>query len=194
MKTIKLYHGTKTMFDKVDVNQLCGFSEGFGIYMTTSPTYAVTYTKMNTHNPNSIAITLGKLGLHNEKEEVSSIHEVEVPADIISSEYSKHIPFKDFYSLYKKHFPNKEFPTKFNFNQSDFHVFNDLYRVMNVMCFATYDKKYSVRKDLFNFMVEHGYHVIKVEQPTRNMVKEFYLMFDIDMFNNGKVYMLNEIK
>ena len=190
MRTIKLYHGTNTLFDKVDVNQLCSFSEGFGIYMTSSPTYAVTYTTLK---KNSNMITLHKPGLHCKQEEISSIHEVEVPLNMISDECSKHIPIKDFYSLFKKHFPNKEFP-KLNFNQSDFHVFNNLYASMNVLCFDTYNKTERVRKDLFNFMVEHGYHVIKVEQPTRNMVKEFYLMFDIDMFNNGKVYMLNEIK
>ena len=43
-------------------------------------------------------------------------------------------------------------------------------------------------------MVDHGYHVIKVEQPTRNMVKEFYLILDVNMFNNGKVYTIDEIK
>lgn len=195
MKKIKLYHGTKYQYDKLDLSLLNSFSEGYGIYMTSSPSYAITYTgKTN----NVLTINVNKPKIYVECNEQACIHEVEVPVGIISNEYTKHIPIKDFYSLYTKYCSNITMLQKVDFTKSDFMIFNKLLDVMlpniDVNCYDDKKKRTRVLEDSFKFMVNHGYHVIKVEQPTRNMVKEFYLMLDINMFNNGKVYAIDEIK
>lgn len=194
MKKIKLYHGTKCQYDKLDISLLNSFSEGYGIYMTSSPSYAITYTGKP---KNVLTLSINKPKLVCSFDEQSCIHEVEVPISMISNEYTKHIPIKDFYSLYTKYCDNMTMLQEVDFNESDFKVFNKLLDVMLLSIdIDNYDKnkRAKVLEDSFNFMVDHGYHVIKVEQPTRNMVKEFYLMLDVDMFNDGKVYAINEIK
>lgn len=192
MKKIKLYHGTKYQYDKLDISLLNSFSEGYGIYMTSSPSYAITYTGKSKN------LSINKPKLYVKCDEQSCIHEVEVPVNMISSEYTKHIPIKDFYSLYTKYCDNMTMLQKVDFTKSDFKVFNKLLDVMllsiDVENHYYKKKKAKVLGDSFKFMVDHGYHIIKVEQPTRNMVKEFYLMLDVDMFNNGKEYAINEIK
>lgn len=193
MKKIKLYHGTKYQYDKLDISLLSSFSEGYGIYMTSSPSYAITYTGKP---KNALTLNINKPKLYVKCDEQSCIHEVEAPLNMISSEYTKHIPIKDFYSLYTKHCNDMAKLQEVDFNESDFKVFNKLVDtiLLNVDMKCYDNKKAKVLEDSFKFMVDHGYHVIKVEQPTRNMVKDFYLMLDVDMFNNGKVYAINEIK
>lgn len=195
MKKIKLYHGTKYQYDKLDLSLLNSFSEGYGIYMTSSPSYAITYTgKLN----NVLTLNINKPKMYVKCNEQSCIHEVEVPVSIISNEYTKHIPIKDFYSLYTKYCGNMTMLQKVDFTKSDFKIFNKLLDIMllniDVNCHDNKNKRTKVLEDSFKFMVDHGYHVIKVEQPTRNMVKEFYLILDVNMFNNGKVYTIDEIK
>ena len=195
MKKIKLYHGTKYQYDKLDLSLLNSFSEGYGIYMTSSPSYAITYTG----KPNNVlTFNIHKPKLYIKCDEQSCIHEVEVPVNIISNEYTKHIPIKDFYSLYTKHCNDMSSLQKVDFTKSDFKIFNKLVEDMlldiDVSCYDNKKKRTNILEDSFKFMVKHGYHVIKVEQPTRNMVKEFYLMLDVDLFNNGKGYVINEIK
>lgn len=194
-KTIKLYHGTKYQYDKLDLSLLNSFSEGYGIYMTSSPSYAITYTG----KPNNVlTFNINKPKIYVKCNEQSCIHEVEVPVSIISNEYTKHIPIKDFYSLYTKCCGNMTMLQKVDFTKSDFKIFNKLLDIMllniDVNCYDNKNKRTKVLEDSFKFMVDHGYHVIKVEQPTRNMVKEFYLILDVNMFNNGKVYTIDEIK
>lgn len=193
MKKIKLYHGTKYQYDKLDISLLSSFSEGYGIYLTSSPSYAITYTGKP---KNVLTLNINKPKLYVKCDEQSCIHEVEVPVNMISNEYTKHIPIKDFYSLYTKHCNDMTKLQEVDFTKSDFKVFNKLVNTIllsvDMKCYDS--KKAKVLKDSFKFMVDHGYHVIKVEQPTRNMVKEFYLMLDVDMFNDGKVYAINEIK
>lgn len=195
MKKIKLYHGTKYQYDKLDLSLLNSFSEGYGIYMTSSPSYAITYTGKSN---NVLTINVNKPKIYVECDEQSCIHEVEVPVSMISNEYTKHIPIKDFYSLYTKYCGNMTMLQKVDFTKSDFKIFNKLLDTMllniNVNCYDNKNKRTRVLEDSFKFMVDHGYHVIKVEQPTRNMVKEFYLILDVDIFNNGKVYAIDEIK
>lgn len=195
MKKIKLYHGTKYQYDKLDLSLLNSFSEGYGIYMTSSPSYAITYTGKSN---NVLTINVNKPKIYVECDEQSCIHEVEVPVSMISNEYTKHIPIKDFYSLYTKYCGNITMLQKVDFTKSDFKIFNKLLDTMllniDVNCYDNKNKRIKVLEDSFKFMVDHGYHVIKVEQPTRNMVKEFYLILDVNMFNNGKVYAIDEIK
>lgn len=195
MKKIKLYHGTKYQYDKLDLSLLNSFSEGYGIYMTSSPSYAITYAG----KPNNVlTLNINKPKIYVKCNEQSCIHEVEVPVSIISNEYTKHIPIKDFYSLYTKYCGNMTILQKVDFTKSDFKIFNKLLDIMllniDVNCYDNKNKRTKVLEDSFKFMVDHGYHVIKVEQPTRNMVKEFYLILDVNMFNNGKVYTIDEIK
>lgn len=198
MKKIKLYHGTEYQYDKLDLSLLNSFSEGYGIYMTSSPSYAITYTGKLKKPNNVLTVNVNKPKIYVECNEQSCIHEVEVPVNVISNEYTKHIPIKDFYSLYTKYCDNMTMLQKVDFTKSDFNVFNKLLDVMllsiDVDCYGSKKKRTKVLEDSFKFMVKHGYHVIKVEQPTRNMVKEFYLMLDVDLFNNGKVYAIDEIK
>ena len=195
MKNVKLYHGTEYQYDKLDLSLLNSFSEGYGIYMTSSPSYAITYTGKSN---NVLTLNINKPKIYAECNEQSYIHEVEVPVNMISNEYTKHIPINDFYSLYTKHCDNITLLQEVDFTKSDFKVFNKIVETMllniDVSCYASKKKRATVLEDSFNFMVKHGYHVIKVEQPIRNMVKEFYLVLDVDMFNNGKVYAINEIK
>lgn len=195
MKKIKLYHGTKYKYDKLDLSLLNSFSEGYGIYTTSSPSYAITYTGKP---KNVLTLNINKPKLYAKCDEHSCIHEVEVPVNMISNEYNKHIPIKDFYNLYTKYCDNMTMLQKVDFTKSDFKVFNNLLDIMlliiNVNCSDSKKKRTKILEDSFKFMVDHDYHVIKVEQPTRNMVKEFYLMLDINMFNNGKVYEIDEIK
>ena len=197
-KTIKLYHGTEYQYDKLDLSLLNSFSEGYGIYMTSSPSYAITYTGKLKKSNNVLTLNINKPKVYIKCNKQSCIHEVEVPVSMISNEYTKHIPIKDFYNLYTKYYDNMTMLQKVDFTKSDFKVFNKLVDVMlldiDVSCCNSKNKRTKILEDSFKFMVGHGYHVIKVEQPTRNMVKEFYLMFDIDMFNNGKVYAIDEIK
>lgn len=198
MKKIKLYHGTEYQYDKLDLSLLNSFSEGYGIYMTSSPSYAITYTGKLKKSNNVLTINVNKPKVYVECNKQSCIHEVEVPVSMISNEYTKHIPIKDFYNLYTKYYDNMTMLQKVDFTKSDFKVFNKLVDVMlldiDVSCYDNKKKRTKVLEDSFKFMVDHGYHVIKVEQSTRNMVKEFYLMLDVDMFNNGKVYAIDEIK
>lgn len=193
MKKIKLYHGTKYQYDKLDLSLLHSFSEGYGIYMTSSPSYAITYTGKP---KNVLTLSINKPNPYVKCDEQSCIHEVEVPVNMISNEYTKHIPIKDFYSLYTKHCNDMTKLQEVDFNESDFKVFNKLVDTILLSVDMKYydSKKAKVLEDSFKFMVDHGYHVIKVKQPTRNMVKEFYLMLDVDMFNDGKEYAINEIK
>lgn len=197
-KTIKLYHGTEYQYDKLDLSLLNSFSEGYGIYMTSSPSYAITYTGKLKKSNNVLTLNINKPKVYIKCNEQSCIHEVEVPVSMISNEYTKHIPIKDFYNLYTKYYDNMTMLQKVDFTKSDFKVFNKLVDVMlldiDVSCCNSKNKRTKILEDSFKFMVGHGYHVIKVEQPTRNMVKEFYLMLDVDMFNNGKVYAIDEIK
>lgn len=195
MEKIKLYHGTKYKYDKLDLSFLNSFSEGYGIYMTSSPSYAITYTGKSN---NVLTFNINKPKIYVKCDEQSYIHEVEVPVNMISNEYTKHISIKDFYSLYTKHCDNITPLQEVDFTKSDFKVFNKIVEAMllniDVGCYASKKKRAKVLEDSFKFMVKHGYHVIKVEQPTRSMVKEFYLMLDVDLFNNGKGYAINEIK
>lgn len=196
MKKIKLYHGTEYQYDKLDLSLLNSFSEGYGIYTTSSPSYAITYTGKSN---NALTININKpKKVYVECNKQPCIHEVEVPVSMISNEYTKHIPIKDFYSLYTKYCNNMTMLQKIDFTKPDFKIFNKLLDIVllniGVNCYDNKKKRAKVLEYSFKFMVDHGYHVIKVEQPIRNMVKEFYLMLDVDMFNNGKVYAIDEIK
>lgn len=199
-KTIKLYHGTNTVYNKVDLGKLVGFSEGAGIYMTSSPSYAITYTPLTTETSfYSIDLKMNKKSITNhdaKQKEIPSIHEVEVPLNLINDESTKRIPIVDFYKLSKELNINMELIKKVNFNDSDYAIFSKMISLLDLVIGVS---QYSEEKNkfyqiMFDFMVEHGYHVIKVPQPTRNMVKVFYIMLDINMFNNGKVYTLDEFK
>lgn len=195
MKKIKLYHGTKQYYTKLDLSLLSSFSEGYGIYMTSSPSYAMTYT---CKPKNTLVVNLRGVKSEPQVLEQSCVHEVEVPVSIISNEYTKRIPIKDFYSLYNKFSNNMKTLQKVDFSKPDFAIFNGLVNAILInIKVSKYNSKIvetKVLKEAFKFMVYHDYHVIRVEQPTRSMVKEFYLMLDVDMFNNGKVYELDEVK
>lgn len=199
-KTIKLYHGTNTVYNKVDLGKLTGFSEGVGIYMTSSPSYAITYTPLTTETTfNSISLRMNKKSITNhdaKQKEIPSIHEVEVPLNLISDENTKRIPITDFYKVSKELNINMDLIKDVNFNKSDYAIFSKMISLINsVVGVSQYsDEKIKFYQIMFDFMVEHGYHVIKVPQPTRNMVKLFYIMVDVNMFNNGKVYTLDEFK
>lgn len=199
IKTIKLYHGTSSKYDRIDLGMLSGFSEGAGIYMTSSPSYAITYTSLKVQNGlNSLNFKIGKKTNNYDikVKDVPSIHEVEVPLNLISDENTKRIPIIDFYNIAKELDISIDLLKNVHFTGSDFSIFNSIITTFNLM----YDvKQYKEDKTkfyqiMFDFMVEHDYHVIKVPQPTRNMVKVFYLMLDVNLFNKGKVYTLNEIK
>lgn len=200
MKKIKLYHGTNTVYDKVDLGKLTGFSEGIGIYMTTSPSYAITYTPLTTETSfYSIGLKMNKKSITNhdtKQKETPSIHEVEVPLNLISDESTKRIPIADFYKLSKKLNINMDLIKSVNFNDPDYAIFNKMISLLDLVIGVSQynDERTEFYQIMFDFMVEHGYHVIKVPQPTRNMVKVFYIMVDVDMFNNGKVYTLDEFK
>lgn len=198
--TIKLYHGTNEVYDKVDLGRLTGFSEGAGIYMTSSPSYAITYTPLTTETTfNSISLMMNKKSITNhdtEQKEIPSIHEVEVPLNLISDENTKRIPIIDFYVLAKELNISMDLIKGVNFNKSDYAIFSKMISLLNsIVGVSQYsDERTEFYQIMFDFMVEHGYHVIKVPQPTRNMVKVFYIMVDVNMFNNGKVYTLDEFK
>lgn len=200
IKTIKLYHGTNEIYDKVDLGKLTGFSEGAGIYMTTSPSYAITYTLLTTETTfNSISLMMNKKSITNhdaKQKEIPSIHEVEVPLNLISDENTKRIPIIDFYKLAKELNINMDLIKSVNFNNSDYAIFSKMISLLDlVIGVSRYnDERAKFYQTMFDFMVEHDYHVIKVPQPTRNMVKVFYIMLDVNMFNNGKVYTLDEFK
>lgn len=199
-KTIKLYHGTNTVYNKVDLRKLVGFSEGAGIYMTSSPSYAITYTPLTTKTSfYSIGLKMNKKSITNhdaKQKEIPSIHEVEVPLNLINDESTKRIPIVDFYKLSKELNINMELIKKVNFNNSDYAIFSKMISLLDLVIGVSQysEEKTKFYQIMFDFMVEHGYHVIKVPQPTRNMVKVFYIMLDINMFNNGKVYTLDEFK
>lgn len=200
IKTIKLYHGTNEVYDKVDLGKLTGFSEGAGIYMTSSPSYAITYTPLATETTfNSISLMMNKKSITNhdaKQKEIPSIHEVEVPLNLISDEDTKRIPIVDFYKLAKELNINMDLIKSVNFNNSDYAIFSKMISLLDlVIGVSRYnDERAKFYQTMFDFMVEHDYHVIKVPQPTRNMVKVFYIMVDVNMFNNGKVYTLDEFK
>ena len=126
MKKIKLYHGTEYQYDKLDLSLLNSFSEGYGIYMTSSPSYAITYTGKLKKSNNVLTINVNKPKVYVECNKQSCIHEVEVPVSMISNEYTKHIPIKDFYNLYTKYYDNMTMLQKVDFTKSDFKVFNKL--------------------------------------------------------------------
>ena len=199
-KTIKLYHGTNTVYNKVDLGKLTGFSEGVGIYMTTSPSYAITYTPLTTETSfYSIGLKMNKKSITNhdtKQKEIPSIHEVEVPLNLISDEDTKRVPIIDFYRLAKELNINMNLIKKVNFNNSDYAIFSKMISLLDLVIGVSQynDERAKFYRIMFDFMVEHGYHVIKVPQPTRNMVKVFYIMLDINMFNKGKVYAIDEIK
>lgn len=199
-KTIKLYHGTNEVYDKVDLGKLTGFSEGAGIYMTSSPSYAITYTPLTTETTfNSISLKMNKKSITNhdaKQKEIPSIHEVEVPLNLISDENTKRIPIIDFYKLAKELDISMDLIKSVNFNDSDYVIFSKMISLINsIVGVSQYsDERTEFYQIMFDFMVEHDYHVIKVPQPTRNMVKLFYIMVDVNMFNNGKVYALDEFK
>lgn len=199
-KTIKLYHGTNEVYDKVDLGKLNGFSEGAGIYMTSSPSYAITYTPLTTATSfYSIGLKMNKKSItkHDTKQkEIPSIHEVEVPLNLISDENTKRIPIIDFYKLANELNINMNLIKKVNFNNSDYTIFSEMISLLDLVIGVSQynDERTKFYQTMFDFMVEHGYHVIKVPQPNRNMVKVFYIMLDINMFNNGKVYTLDEFK
>ena len=199
-KTIKLYHGTNEVYDKVDLGKLTGFSEGAGIYMTSSPSYAITYTPLTTETTfNSISLKMNKKSITNhdaKQKEIPSIHEVEVPLNLISDENTKRIPIIDFYKLAKELDISMDLIKSVNFNDSDYVIFSKMISLINsIVGVSQYsDERTEFYQIMFDFMVEHDYHVIKVPQPTRNMVKVFYIMLDVNMFNNGKVYTLDEFK
>lgn len=199
-KTIKLYHGTNTVYNKVDLGKLTGFSEGVGIYMTTSPSYAITYTPLTTETSfYSIGLKMNKKSITNHdtnQKEIPSIHEVEVPLNLISDENTKRVPIIDFYRLAKELNINMDLIKSVNFNDSDYAIFSKMISLLDLVIGVSQynDERAKFYQIMFDFMVEHGYHVIKVPQPTRNMVKVFYIMLDVDMFNNGKVYAIDEIK
>lgn len=200
IKTIKLYHGTNEVYDKVDLGKLTGFSEGVGIYMTSSPSYAITYTPLTTETTfNSISLRMNKKSITNhdtKQKEIPSIHEVEVPLNLISDEDTKRIPIIDFYNLAKELDISMDLIKSVNFNDSDYVIFSKMISLLNsIVGVSQYsDERTEFYQIMFDFMVEHDYHVIKVPQPTRNMVKVFYIMLDVNMFNNGKVYTLDEFK
>lgn len=199
-KTIKLYHGTNVVYDKVDLGKLTGFSEGAGIYMTTSPSYAITYTPLTTETSfYSIGLKMNKKSItkHDTKQkETPSIHEVEVPLNLISDESTKRISIIDFYRLVKELNISMDLIKSINFNDSDYAIFSKIISQINLVTGVSQysEERTKFYQKAFDFMVEHDYHVIKVPQPTRNMVKVFYIMVDINMFNNGKVYTLDEFK
>lgn len=199
-KTIKLYHGTNEVYDKVDLGKLTGFSEGAGIYMTTSPSYAITYTPLTTEATfNSISLMMNKNSITNhdaKQKEIPSIHEVEVPLNLISDEDTKRIPIIEFYKLSKELNINMDLVKKVNFNNSDYAIFSKMISLVDLVTGVSQysDERVKYYKIMFDFMVEHDYHVIKVPQPNRNMVKVFYILIDVNMFNNGKVYTLDEFK
>lgn len=199
-KTIKLYHGTNEVYDKVDLGKLTGFSEGAGIYMTTSPSYAITYTPLTTETTfNSISLMMNKNSITNhdaKQKEIPSIHEVEVPLNLISDESTKRIPIVDFYKLAKELNINMDLIKSVNFNNSDYAIFSKMISLVDLVTGVSQysDERVKYYQIMFDFMVEHGYHVIKVPQPNRNMVKVFYILIDVNMFNNGKVYTLDEFK
>lgn len=199
-KTIKLYHGTNEVYDKVDLGKLAGFSEGAGIYMTSSPSYAITYTPLTTETTfNSISLRMNKKSITNhdaKQKETPSIHEVEVPLDLISDESTKRIPIIDFYKLAKELNISMDLIKRVNFNDSDYAIFSKIISLFDLVTgVGLYNEgRTKFYQIMFDFMVEHDYHVIKVPQPTRNMVKVFYIMLDVNMFNNGKVYTLDEFK
>lgn len=199
-KTIKLYHGTNTVYNKVDLRKLVGFSEGAGIYMTSSPSYAITYTPLITETSfYSIGLKMNKKSTTNhdtEQKETPSIHVVEAPLNLISDESSKRIPIIDFYVLAKELSIDMDLVKTVNFNDSDYAIFSEMISLLDLVIGVSQysEEKTKFYQIMFDFMVEHGYHVIKVPQPTRNMVKVFYIMVDINMFNNGKVYTLDEFK
>lgn len=199
-KTIKLYHGTNTVYNKVDLGKLVGFSEGVGIYMTSSPSYAITYTPLTAETSfYSIGLKMNKKSITNhdtKQKEIPSIHEVEVPLNLISDENTKRVPIIDFYRLAKELNINMDLIKSVNFNGSDYAIFSKMISLLDLVIGVSQynDERTKFYQIMFDFMVEHGYHVIKVPQPTRNMVKVFYIMLDINMFNNGKVYTLDEFK
>lgn len=199
-KTIKLYHGTNTVYNKVDLRKLVGFSEGAGIYMTSSPSYAITYTPLTTKTSfYSIGLKMNKKSITNhdaKQKEIPSIHEVEVPLNLINDESTKRIPIIDFYVLAKELSIGMDLVKTINFNDSDYVIFSKMISLLDLVIGVSQynEEKPKFYQIMFDFMVEHGYHVIKVPQPTRNMVKVFYIMVDINMFNNGKVYTLDEFK
>lgn len=199
-KTIKLYHGTNEVYDKVDLGKLTGFSEGAGIYMTTSPSYAITYTPLTTETTfNSISLMMNKNSITNhdtKQKEIPSIHEVEVPLNLISDEDTKRIPIVDFYKLAKELNINMDLIKSVNFNNSDYAIFSKMISLVDLVTGVSQysDERVKYYQIMFDFMVEHDYHVIKVPQPNRNMVKVFYILIDVNMFNNGKVYTLDEFK
>lgn len=199
-KTIKLYHGTNEVYDKVDLGKLTGFSEGAGIYMTSSPSYAITYTPLTTETSfYSIGLKMNKKSITNhdtKQKEIPSIHEVEVPLNLISDESNKRIPIVDFYKLANELNISMDLIKSINFNDSDYAIFSKMISLLNsIVGVSQYnDERTKFYQIMFDFMVEHSYHVIKVPQPTRNMVKVFYIMLDVDMFNSGKVYTLDEFK
>lgn len=199
-KTIKLYHGTNQVYNNVDLGKLCGFSEGAGIYMTDSPSYAITYTPLTHENSfYSIGLKMKKksITVHDATlKETPSIHEVEVPLELISDEDTKRIPIIEFYKLAKKLSIDMKILKEVNFNNSDYAIFSELTSlVTGTINDSSYnDEKINFYQSMFDFMVDHDYHVIRVPQPTRNMVKVFYIMLDTEMFNNGKVYILDEFK
>lgn len=200
IKTIKLYHGTNEIYDKVDLGKLTGFSEGAGIYMTTSPSYAITYTPLTTETTfNSISLRMNKKSITNhdaKQKEIPSIHEVEVPLNLISDENTKRIPIIDFYKLANELNINIDLIKSVNFNNSDYAIFSKMISLVDLVTGVSQysDERAKYYQIMFDFMVEHDYHVIKVPQPTRNMVKVFYILVDVNMFNNGKVYTLDEFK
>lgn len=199
-KTIKLYHGTNEVYDKVDLGKLTGFSEGAGIYMTTSPSYAITYTPLTTETTfNSISLMMNKKSITNhdaKQKEIPSIHEVEVPLNLITDENTKRIPIIDFYKLSNELNISMDLIKSVNFNDPDYAIFNKMISLIDLVIGVSQynDERTEFYQIMFDFMVKHDYHVIKVPQPTRNMVKVFYIMLDVNMFNNGKVYTLDEFK
>ena len=136
-KTIKLYHGTNTVYNKVDLRKLVGFSEGAGIYMTSSPSYAITYTPLTTKTSfYSIGLKMNKKSITNhdaKQKEIPSIHEVEVPLNLINDESTKRIPIVDFYKLSKELNINMELIKKVNFNNSDYAIFSKMISLLDLV-------------------------------------------------------------